>query len=144
MKETIYLGADHAGYDATEAIKEYLQSAGHEIVDMGNDHQVPDDDYPDFGYAVAKRVTTDPNSRGIVACGNAQGICIVANKVRGIRCALCWDTTTARLARQHNDANVVSLGERVIGLETAKDIVRVFLTTNFDGGRHQIRIDKIE
>jgi ribose 5-phosphate isomerase B len=82
--------------------------------------------------------------RGVVLGGSGNGEAIVANKVRGVRCALCWDATTARLARQHNDANVVSIGQRVVGAETARELVRVFLTTDFEGGRHQKRLEKIE
>ncbi len=145
MKETIYLGADHAGYEAKEAIKEFLQGAGHEVVDMGNDHQVPDDDYPDFGYAVAKRVTTDENSRGIVACGNAQGICIVANKVRGVRAATGFNSEAARTSRTDDNSNILCLPGRHLTADEAVEIVRHWIETPFSGeDRHVRRLKKVE
>jgi ribose 5-phosphate isomerase B len=122
---------------------ELLKELGHEAHDFGTDSE-ESVDYPDFIRPVAVAVAQGEYERGIVLGGSGNGEAIVANKVRGIRCALCWDTTTARLAREHNDANVISIGQRVMGVEEAKDIVRVFLSTGFDGGRHARRIAKIE
>jgi ribose 5-phosphate isomerase B len=139
----VAIGSDHAGVRYKAALVEMVRELGHDVKDFGTDSEAPVD-YPDWIRPVAEAVARGDFERGIVLGGSGNGEQIVANKVRGVRCALCWDTTTARLARQHNDANLVSMGERVIGLETAKDIVRVFLTTDFDGGRHQGRIDKIE
>lgn len=139
----IAIGSDHAGVTYKTELIELLREMGHEVKDFGtNSHDAVD--YPDFIRPVAQAVARGEFERGIVLGGSGNGEQIVANKVRGVRCALCWDGTTARLARQHNDANVVSIGERVVGLETAKDIVRIFLSTGFEGGRHQRRIAKIE
>ncbi|NCB31766.1 MAG: ribose 5-phosphate isomerase B, partial [Clostridia bacterium] len=100
-------------------------------------------DYPDYGIPCAKAVAAGEADRGVVICGTGIGISISANKVRGIRCALCTDSLMARLTREHNDANMLALGGRIIGIELAKEIVRVFFSTDFTGGRHQARIDKI-
>ena len=140
---TIAIGSDHAGFAYKEAIKAMLLADGHTVRDFGT-HSDAACDYPDFIRPVAEAVGRGEFDRGIVLGGSGNGEAMVANKVRGVRCALCWDVTTARLARQHNNANVVSLGQRVIGIETAKEIVQVFLSTEFEGGRHQRRIDKLE
>jgi ribose 5-phosphate isomerase B len=116
---------------------------GHDVKDFGTDSEEAVD-YPDYIRPVAQAVAEGTFERGIVLGGSGNGEAIVANKVKGVRCALCWDVTTARLARQHNDANLVALGQRVVALEEAKDLVRVFLSTDFDGGRHARRIAKIE
>lgn len=139
----VALGSDHAGVAYKAAFAELLRDMGHEVKDFGahGDEAV---DYPDYIRPVAEAVARGEFDRGIVLGGSGNGEQIVANKVKGVRCALCWDVTTARLARQHNDANVLSVGQRVVGLETAKDLVRVFMSTAFEGGRHQRRIDKIE
>ena len=139
----IAIGSDHAGFAYKSALVELLRQLGHEVEDFGTDSAAAVD-YADYIRPVALAVAHGDFDRGIVLGGSGNGEAMVANKVRGVRCALCWDATTARLAREHNDANVLSLGQRVIGLETAKEIVQVFLTTGFDGGRHQARIDKIE
>jgi len=139
----IAIGSDHAGVGYKAALVELLAELGHEVKDFGTS-SAEAVDYPDFIRPVAEAVARGEFERGIVLGGSGNGEQIVANKVRGIRCALCWDVTTARLARQHNDANLVSLGERVTGIETAKEIVRTFLSTPFQGGRHQRRIEKIE
>jgi ribose 5-phosphate isomerase B len=122
---------------------ESMREMGHEVTDFGT-HSEEAVDYPDFIRPVAEAVARGDFERGVVLGGSGNGEAIVANKVRGVRCALCWDATTARLARQHNDANVVSIGQRVVGAETARELVRVFLTTDFEGGRHQKRLEKIE
>jgi ribose 5-phosphate isomerase B len=125
------------------ALIEFMRGLGNDVHNFGVDTEDAVD-YPDFVRPVAEAVARGEYDRGVVLGGSGNGEAMVANKVRGIRCALCWDTTTARLARQHNDANVVSIGQRVVGLETAKDIVRTFLSTDFEGGRHVRRIAKIE
>jgi len=139
----IAIGSDHAGVAYKAAIVQLLSELGHTVRDFGTDSEEAVD-YPDYIRPVAEAVAKGEFERGIVLGGSGNGEQMVANKVRGIRCALCWNTTTARLARQHNDANMVSIGERVTGLEEVRDLVRVFLGTGFDGGRHQRRIDKIE
>lgn len=139
----IAVGSDHAGVDYKRELIGLARELGHEVVDFGTDSTAPVD-YPDFIRPVAEAVARGEYERGIVLGGSGNGEAIVANKVHGIRCALCWDVTTARLARQHNDANVVSLGQRVVALEEARDIVRTFLSTDFEGGRHVRRIAKIE
>ena len=139
----VAIGSDHAGVGYKAALVDLLTELGHEVTDFGTS-SAEAVDYPDFIRPVAEAVARGEFERGIVLGGSGNGEQIVANKVRGIRCALCWDATTARLARQHNDANLVSLGERVIGIETAKEIVRTFLSTPFEGGRHRRRIEKIE
>jgi ribose 5-phosphate isomerase B len=139
----IAIGSDHAGFRYKELLKTALADRGHAVTDFGTDSDTPVD-YPLFIRPVAEAVARGEFDRGIVLGGSGNGEQIVANKVHGVRCALCWDATTARLAREHNDANVLSVGQRVVGLETAREVVRVFMTTAFEGGRHQKRIDKIE
>jgi ribose 5-phosphate isomerase B len=138
----IAIGSDHAGFQFKAILIEVIVTMGHEVQDFGA-HSEESVDYPDFIRPVAQAVARGEYDRGVVLGGSGNGEAIVANKVRGIRCALCWDVTTARLARQHNDANVVSLGQRVVSMEAAKDLVAVFLTTEFEGGRHVRRIEKI-
>jgi ribose 5-phosphate isomerase B len=139
----VAIGSDHAGVAYKAILVELLNELGHEVKDFGtnSDESV---DYPDFIRPVAQAVARGEFERGIVLGGSGNGEQMVANKVRGVRCALCWDTTTARLARQHNDANMVSIGQRVVGIEAARDLVRVFLSTDFEGGRHVRRIAKME
>ena len=139
----IAIGSDHAGFVYKGELIELLRSLGHQVQDFGTDSE-QSVDYPDFIRPVAEAVARGEYERGIVLGGSGNGEQMVANKVRGIRCALCWDTTTARLARQHNDANVLSIGQRVVGLEVVRDLVQVFFTTEFEGGRHAQRIAKIE
>ena len=139
----IAIGSDHAGVAYKAVLVQLLTELGHTVRDFGTDSEEAVD-YPDYIRPVAQAVANGEFERGIILGGSGNGEQMVANKVRGIRCALCWNTTTARLARQHNNANMVSIGERVTGLEEVRDLVRVFLSTGFDGGRHQRRIDKIE
>lgn len=139
----ISLGSDHAGFRYKEKIKEMLPSLGHEVVDFGTDSAEPVD-YPKFIRPAAEAVASGECDRGIVLGGSGNGEAIAANKVRGVRCALCWNEDTARLSRQHNDANVLSLGERMITEEMALKIVRIWLTTDFEGGRHANRIAQLE
>ncbi len=139
----IGIGSDHAGFEYKEKIREYLAAAGHEVVDFGTRSNAPVD-YPLFIRPVAEAVARGQCERGIVLGGSGNGEAMVANRVKGIRCALCWNLESALLARQHNNANVLSLGERMVSLETALEIVRVWLETAFEGGRHQRRIDLID
>ena len=139
----IAIGSDHAGVAYKANLVELLHELGHEVKDFGTNTE-ESVDYPDYIRPVAEAVARGEFDRGIVLGGSGNGEQMVANKVRGIRCALCWDTTTARLARQHNDANVVSIGQRVVGIEAARDLVKVFLSTDFEGGRHERRIAKME
>lgn len=138
----ISIGSDHAGFDLKEQLKNYLEEEGYEVIDEGT-YSLDSVDYPDFGKKVGKRVADKEADRGLVVCGSGIGISIAANKVPGIRCALVSEPLSARLSRQHNDANVLALGGRLIGLELAKECLKVFLQTDFEGGRHQRRIDKL-
>jgi ribose 5-phosphate isomerase B len=139
----IALGSDHAGYEYKEKIKELLASLGHEPVDYGA-HSTEPSDYPLFIRPAAEAVAQETADRAIVLGGSGNGEAIAANKVKGVRCALCWNEETARLSRQHNDANALSLGARMISLDTALAIVRIWLDTPFEGGRHLRRIRQIE
>lgn len=139
----IALGTDHAGYRYKEKVKALLLSLGHEVQDFGTQSE-ESVDYPKFIRPAAEAVARGECDRGIVFGGSGNGEAMCANKVRGIRCALCWNEETARLSRAHNDANVLSLGQRVISEDMALAIVRVWLTTGFDGGRHAARIAQLE
>lgn len=139
----IAIGSDHAGFNYKELIKTYLIAKGHEVHDFGT-NSTDAVDYPIFIRPVAEAVSRGEFERGIVLGGSGNGEAMVANKVRGIRCSLCWNLKSARLARAHNDANVLSLGERMIFEEDLLPIVSVWLTTPFEGERHQRRIELIE
>ena len=139
----IALGSDHAGYRYKTMLAEFLKERGHEVVDFGT-HSEASVDYPDFIRPAAEAVAKGECERGIVLGGSGNGEAIAANKVRGIRCALCWSEETAKAGRAHNDANVLALGERMITPEMAKKIVDLWLTTPFEGGRHMQRIAKLE
>jgi len=139
----ISLGTDHAGFKLKEKVKALVESLGHEVVDFGTFSEEPVD-YPVFVRPAAEAVARGECERGIVFGGSGNGEAMSANKVRGVRCALCWNEEVARLSRQHNDANVLSLGERVIPEETALALVRVWLTTEFEGGRHAKRIAQLD
>ena len=139
----IAIGSDHAGFEYKEKIKALLIDLGHEVKDFGTFSNAPVD-YPLFIRPAAEAVARGEFDRGIVLGGSGNGEAIVANKVRGIRCALCWNVEAARLAREHNDSNVLSLGQRMIPEELALEIVRVWLATPFAGGRHARRIALIE
>lgn len=138
----IGIGSDHGGFELKEFIKEYLDKLEVEFVDFGtyNNDSV---DYPDFGKRVADAIVKNEVERGIVICGTGIGISIATNKVKGIRCALCGDTYSARMSREHNNANVLALGARVLGVGLALDIVKVWLESEFLAGRHEIRVNKI-
>jgi len=135
----ISLGSDHAGFRYKEKVKELLASLGHEVKDCGTFSEEPVD-YPLFIRPAAEAVASGECERGIVFGGSGNGEAMVANKVHGVRCALCWNEESARLSRQHNDANVLSLGERLIPEDMALSIVRIWLETPFDGGRHAKRV----
>ena len=138
-----YIATDHAGFALKDFVKEFVTSLGHEIIDLGPDS---DDrvDYPDFAKKCADAVIKDKGSFGILICGTGIGISIAANKVPGIRAALCHDHYTAKLTRQHNDANILCFGERVVGKGVIEDMIEVFANTEFEGGRHAGRVEKIE
>jgi ribose 5-phosphate isomerase B len=138
----IALGTDHAGYELKERIKQYLLEQGHEVEDFGTYSAEPCD-YPDFVYPAALAAATGECDRAIVLGASGNGEAIVANKVRGIRCTLCWSEDIARLGRAHNDANALSLGARAVPPELALKIIEVWLTTPFDAGRHARRVQKI-
>lgn len=138
----IAIASDHGGYDYKQELIPYIQSLGHQVLDLGC-HGPASVDYPDYGIPCAQAVARGEADRGVVICGTGIGISISANKVPGIRCALCTDPVMARLTREHNDANMLAMGGRIIGIELAKGIVQVFLSTEFSGGRHKTRIDKI-
>ncbi len=139
----VAIGSDHAGFEYKEHIKRYLAERGDDIKDFGTSSNQPVD-YPLFIRPVAEAVARGQFERGIVLGGSGNGEAMVANRVRGIRCALCWDAETARLAREHNDANMISLGQRLIPVEMALDIVRIWLETSFAGGRHERRVRMID
>ena len=139
----IGIGSDHAGYRYKEEIKKLLKKLGHEVQDFGTNSEMTVD-YPAFIRPVAEAVAAGEVERGIVLGGSGNGEAIVANRVRGIRCALCWNEESARLGRQHNDANMISLGQRMMPSETALEIVRIWLDTPFEGGRHVRRIQMID
>jgi len=138
----IAIASDHAGYALKQAIAGHLRAQGHEVADLGTDSDAPVD-YPYYCAGCARSVVRGEADLGVVVGGSGQGEQISANKVHGARAALCHDEYTARLARRHNDANVLSLGARVTATELALDIVEVFVTTPYDGGRHQRRLDQI-
>jgi ribose 5-phosphate isomerase B len=138
----IAIGADQGGYELKQPIAEYLIAEGHEVSDLGI-HRLESVDYPDVAALVARAVAAGEAERGIIICGTGIGVSLAANKVRGIRAALCTDCYMARMAREHNDAQILCLGGRVLGIGSALDIVRVFLTSTFLGGRHARRVAKI-
>jgi ribose 5-phosphate isomerase B len=139
----IAVGSDHAGFELKSAVAEHLAGAGHQVIDLGTGSATISVDYPSFGAAVGRAVTDGTAERGVCVCGTGIGIGIAANKVDGVRAALVHDTTTAALARRHNDANIICLGGRTTGLLEALDAVDTFFSTEFDGGRHQRRVDEL-
>lgn len=138
----IPIGADHAGFQLKEQVSQYLRDLGYEIKDFGcfSEESI---DYPDYAHPVAELIEANPGMRGILICGSGNGINMTANKHSGIRSALCWKKEIAELARLHNNANVLALPARFISMDEAKEMVEVFLTTEFEGGRHQKRVEKI-
>ena len=143
MKFRIAIGSDHAGFRYKSIIVDMLRSEGYEVTDMGTDSEEAVD-YPLFVRPVAESVARGEHDRGIVLGGSGNGEAIVANRVRGVRCTLCWNVESARLGRAHNNANVLSLGERMVSEDVMKEIVRTWLDTPFDGGRHERRIREID
>ena len=140
--DLIVIASDHAGFSLKVDIVSFLNELGYEVNDMGpkNQNSV---DYPDYGIRIAQAVTTNSDTRGIVICGTGVGMSIIVNRFSGIRGTLCSDLYTAKLCREHNDSNILIMGGRVVGHGLAREIVKVWLTTPFDGGRHQKRLDKI-
>jgi len=138
----IAIASDHAGYDLKAVLAEELAALGYEVIDLGTDGR-DSVDYPDFAKALIKAVIEGRADIGVLVCGTGIGISIAANRHPGIRAAVCHNETTARLARAHNDANVLALGARIVGIEVAKDCLKAFLTTEFAGGRHERRVAKL-
>jgi ribose 5-phosphate isomerase B len=138
----ISLGSDHAGFEYKQALAEMLRTQGHDIIDCGT-HSADSTDYPLWCIPAAEKVASGEAEKGIVVGGSGNGEAIAANKVKGIRCAIAWSDETAKLASQHNNANVLSIGERMVSLETAKRLVDLWLSTPFEGGRHLKRIEEL-
>jgi len=139
----IAIASDHAGFRYKQRIREFLIAEGHTVNDFGTD-STDSCDYPEFIMPAARAVAAGDCERGIVLGGSGNGEAMAANRFRGVRCALCWDSNTARLAREHNDANMISLGERLITLDVALEIVTVWLETEFSGGRHVRRLGMLD
>ena len=140
--QTIVMASDHAGYELKELLKGDLQAAGHDVLDLGV-NSTASVDYPDYGRALAEAIRDGRAGRGVLVCGTGIGMAIAANREPAVRAAVVHDATSARLTRLHNDANVMALGARLIGTEVARDCLRVFLDTPFDGGRHTGRVAKL-
>jgi ribose 5-phosphate isomerase B len=140
--KNIAIGSDHAGFQLKEKVKQYLESKGYPVKDFGC-HSEERADYPDFAHPLAKAVESEEFETGILICGSGNGINMAANKHQGIRSALCWKRELAELARQHNDANIIALPARFISEEEAKSCVDAFINTEFEGGRHSERVNKI-
>jgi ribose 5-phosphate isomerase B len=138
----IALASDHGGYELKEMIAGFLMGTGHKVIDLGTDSS-DSVDYPEFGRKCGQAVVDGEAERGIVVCGTGIGISIAANKVKGVRCGLCTSVEMAELTRKHNDANVLALGGRILAAEVALEIVNAFLNTEFEGGRHQRRVDML-
>ena len=138
----IAIGSDHAGFNYKEAIKDYLQQAGHDVEDLGTFTEASCD-YPDYAHAVANAVEQEKAAFGVLVCGSANGVAITANKHAGIRAAICWEKEIAILARAHNNANIICIPARFVSTDVALEMVDTFLSTPFEGGRHQTRVGKI-
>ena len=139
----IAIASDHAGFALKSKVKDWLVEDGYEVEDLGT-HSTDSVDWPDYGRKLGEAVAANPGMLGVAVCGSGIGIAIAANKVKGARAATCMNGLMARLTRQHNDANILALGERLIGEATARDCLNEFLNTNFEGGRHQRRVDKVD
>jgi ribose 5-phosphate isomerase B len=139
----IAIGSDHAGFEYKQMLAQWLRETGHEVQDFGT-HSPDSVDYPDFVHPLASAITAGEFKQGILVCGSANGVCITANKHRGIRAAIAWAPELAALARQHNDANILCLPARFVSEEAAREITEQFLNTAFEGGRHQTRVNKID
>lgn len=138
-----FIANDHAGLSLKGVVVEHLAARGHEVVDLGTNHSTSTD-YPDYARALADKVAADPSALGILVCGTGQGMAMVANRVKGVRAAVCSDTFSARATRSHNNANVLCLGQRVVGVGVALEIVDAFSSTAFEGGRHAARVEKFD
>jgi ribose 5-phosphate isomerase B len=138
---SIAVASDHAGFDLKELLKRDLLDAGHDVLDLGTNSTVSD--YPDFGRAMADAIVSGRAGRGVLVCGTGIGISIAANRNPRVRAALAHDVTSARLSREHNDANVIAFGQRLIGTEVAREALKIFLATTFEGGRHAARVAKL-
>jgi ribose 5-phosphate isomerase B len=141
-RKPIAIASDHAGYDLKTLLSRELAEMGYQVLDLGTDGP-QSVDYPDFGAALAKVVQSGEVECGVLVCGTGIGMAMAANRHPGVRAAVCWDETSARLTREHNDANVLALGARLLGAEVAKDCLRAFLRTDFAGGRHAGRVAKL-
>lgn len=139
----ISIGSDHAGFEYKERFIAYLKAAGHEVLDKGT-HSPESTDYPLYVIPAAEAVASGESERGIVLGGSGNGEAMAANKVKGVRCALCWNDETAELSRRHNNANVLSIGQRMVSFEIAVQILEIWLKTPFDGGRHERRIKELD
>lgn len=142
MAFKLAIGGDHAGFDYKKQLTEFLSKEGHEVLDFGT-HSADSVDYPDFAHPVANAVEKKEVNYGILICGSANGVAMTANKHKGIRAGLCWNREVAKLVRLHNDANIICLPARFMSLEEAIEALKIFLTTDFEGGRHQNRVEKI-
>lgn len=138
----IAVASDHAGFDLKEILKRDLQEAGHEVLDLGT-NSTASVDYPDFGKAMGDAIASGKAERGVLVCGSGIGISIAANRNPSVRAVLAHDVTSARLSREHNDANVIAFGQRLIGIEVAREALKVFLDTEWAGGRHAGRVAKL-
>lgn len=136
------IGGDHAGFEYKSRIKRWLEEQGHEVTDFGTDSS-DSVDYPDFAHPVSSAVEDKEFEKGILVCGSANGVAMAANKHQGIRAAICWNKELAQLSRQHNDANILCIPARFINYSDAEDITKTFINTDFEGGRHNRRVDKI-
>ena len=136
----IAIASDHGGYSLKEALKPFIESLGHEVYDVGT-HSTERTDYPLYAVRAIEKLLRGEVDRAVLICGTGQGMVMVANRFKGVRAALCWDVTTARLSREHNDANVLALGGRLLGVELAKEIVSTWLSTDFTGERHARRVN---
>ena len=142
LPSKIVIGSDHAGFEYKEAIKQYLAKNNIETIDVGT-HSTESCDYPDYAHAAAREIENGNSEYGILICGSANGVAITANKHQKIRAALCWQNEIASLARLHNDANIICLPARFVTVDEAEEMVHTFLSTDFEGGRHQKRVEKI-
>lgn len=138
----IAISADHAGFELKKVLVKHIEDMGHEVTDYGTD-STESIDYPDYAYAAAKTIDDGTNDLGVIICGSGVGVSITANKVKSVRAANCFNNEMAALARQHNNANIICLGARFLTEEQSKEMVKTFITTEFEGGRHQRRVDKI-
>ena len=142
LGRSIAIGADHAGYEYKTIIADLLQNKGLQVKDFGT-YSVDSVDYPDFAHPVANAVEAGEAGFGVLICGSANGVAITANKHQGIRAAICWQSDLAKLAREHNNANIICIPARFVSTPAAEEMVNIFLTTAFEGGRHQKRVEKI-